>query len=136
MRGVAAQLGKLGGTVERSGGERQLPRRRELDQLRALGVDRLEGGDGENHVAIAAGADLPLEVIEIFDNGLRLVGAVGAGDECLPMPTIVPGRPDDLKGMGRPKSDEIRPSGLYDGFPRAATLEEGAADRRAESSFK
>lgn len=51
----------------------QLPPARQLDHLRPLRVDRLEGADGEDDVAVAAGAGLALDVVELLDPDLGLL---------------------------------------------------------------
>lgn len=43
--------------------------------LRQLRVDRLEGGDGEDDVVVAAGADLAVNVVEFLDDHLVFLGA-------------------------------------------------------------
>lgn len=51
----------------------QLAPTRQLDHLCPLRVDRLEGADGEDDVAVAAGAGLALDVVELLDPNLRLL---------------------------------------------------------------
>lgn len=65
------------------GGQRQVASRGKHKELAAFGLDRLEARHRAHHVAVAARADLALDVIEIRDHDLRLLGAVRAKDSGL-----------------------------------------------------
>lgn len=62
--------------------------------LRLLGVNRLEAGDREDHVAVAAGADLAVDVVELLDNDLVFLFAGGTDDAHLEHGSMVHETPD------------------------------------------
>lgn len=83
-----------GSSARQLGGQRQVASRGKHEELAVFSVDRLETRHGEQHVAVAARADLALDVIEILDYNLRLLGAVGAKDSHLPHASMVALAPD------------------------------------------
>jgi hypothetical protein len=57
-------------SASRLSGQRQVASRRKLDKLAVFGVYRLEARYGEHHEAVAARADLALDVVEILNHDL------------------------------------------------------------------
>jgi hypothetical protein len=74
---------QFGGGWAELGGVREPAAPRQLDHLRLLGVHRLELADREDDVAVTAGADLALDVLEIYDVDLGLLRAAGTCNENL-----------------------------------------------------
>lgn len=79
------------------GGERDVVAAAQLDQFAALGVHRLEVRDREDHVAVAAVADFALDVVEVPNGDLGLLGAAGTDDRQLPHAPMVARPPDGLR---------------------------------------
>lgn len=79
---------------EELGSQREFVSRCKHDELALLGVFRLKARHREHHVAVAAGAGLALDVVEIRNHYLSLPGAAGAEDRHLPHDSMVARPPD------------------------------------------
>ena|SRR5215207_9589833 len=76
------------------GGQAPVVAAAQLDHFAALDLDRFELGDREDDVAVAAGADLALDVLDPLDDRLGLLGAAGTDDGQLQHASMVASGPD------------------------------------------